>query len=91
MLEADCTWISCFPLNYEWCASALHEVNADSGCEGPIGPGVRDVAPVVRQPSPDIVIHAPSGAEDSIGPPSNLVFKVVRVCLFGLHLVDVSG
>lgn len=36
------------------------------------------------------MVHAPPRAKDSIGPPSRLVVEVVRVCFFGLHLVDVK-
>lgn len=57
----------------------LDEVHADRAGDGAVGEGIRDVTPVVRQPSADIVVHAAAGSQHAVSPPSSLVFVRVRL------------
>lgn len=69
----------------------LHKIDSHGAGKGAISPPIGDVAPIVWQSPLDIVIHAPSRAEDAIGPPPTLVVEGIGVMLCGFHLVGFEG
>lgn len=62
----------------------LYKVHADRSGKCSIGKCVSDVAPVIRQSSFDVVIHATTWSQHTIASPSGCTFPGVRV-LFSIH------
>lgn len=69
---------------------ALHKINPHRPRHRPIIDPVLDIAPVIRQPSPNIVIHAPARSEHTVTPPPALAIKRVRVSFFIVFIIGGS-
>ena len=68
----------------------LHKINPHRPRHDPIIDPVLDIAPVIRQPSPNIMIHAPTRSEHAVAPPPTLPIKGVGVLLFIVFLIGGS-
>ena len=69
---------------------ALHKINPHRPRHRPIIDPVLDIAPVIGQPSPNIVIHAPARSEHTVTPPPALAIKRVRVSFFVVFIIGGS-
>ena len=79
-----------FGLYLRMLGHTLYKIYPNRTSEGSICHCVRDVAPVIWQPSPDIVIHATTWAEHTVPSPPNLIVEGVRIRVFGDHVGNIT-
>lgn len=71
-----------FDSGWEHGANLLHKVHANYAGDCPVRPSIADVAPIVGEASPDIVIHAPSNAQYTHTLPSGEIVISIGRCGF---------
>lgn len=75
-----------------WCIVKykLYKIYPDRTGKGSIIDGIRNIAPVVRKPPLDVVIHSPTWPKHPVLSPPERVVEGVRVRLFGSHNGDIT-